>query len=775
MATDTDSHAFSTSKLTKCQRGDDRGTHLHVMRRYLLWLLTLITSIPVVARDFSYSYDGKTLKYEVVDEEAKTCTVKSNYVSGTVVIPATASDGTNNFLVTAIKDFAFQYCSGITSITIPDWVSSIGNSAFSGCSGLKSINIPNSVTTIGDLAFDYCLELKSISIPSSVTSIGATPFSSCNNLESINVDNQNKNYSSVDGVLFDKSKQTIITYPIKKGGSTYSIPNSVTTIGNLAFDKCTSLTSVTIPNSVTTIGNSAFSGCKGLTSVTIPTSVTTIGNSAFSGCMGLASVTIPTSVTTIGNSAFSSCIGITSLTIPNSLTTIGEYTFSYCSGLASVTIPSSVTSIGKNAFFNCTNLASVTIPSSVTSIGSGAFYYCSRLASITIPESVKSIGSTAFSGCSKLTSLTIPSSVTSIGSSAFRDCTNLASIIVDDQNGNYCSIDGVLFNKSKNRLIAYPAKKSSNTYVIPNSVTTIDEAAFEKCTGLTSITISNSVKTISNSAFYYCSGLTSLTISKSITSIEMYAFGFCSSLSKIYCLPEKVPTSDSNIFYYVPSSCKLYVHKNSIDAYKKATGWKDFTNVIGYYEKGGENEYLSVQNFEINPEEETYMPVYLNSERNYSDFSIDVYLPEGINALTKEDGKVDVKLAQEDSKHIISATIENDGAIRVNLKSTNNAIISNNGNEILFYLRVKRTDSNDLVDKYVGFHNAIFKDANYGYLFKDSDSKINDNISTSISDIESEQSTAIKLYDLKGLPVATPQPGQIYIRVQGSKVTKIVF
>ena len=195
--------------------------------------------------------------------------------------------------------------------------------AFHGCTSLTSVSIPNSVTSIGNSAFYRCSGLTSVTIPNSVTSIGQNVFSGCSGLTSV------------------------------------FIPNSVTSIGNSAFYDCSGLTSVTIPNSVTSIGQNVFSGCSGLTSVFIPNSVTSIGNSAFYDCSGLTSVTIPNSVTSIGQNVFSGCSGLTSVTIPNSVTSIGKRAFDGCSGLTSVTIPNSVTSIGKRAFDGCSSLAAI--------------------------------------------------------------------------------------------------------------------------------------------------------------------------------------------------------------------------------------------------------------------------------------------------------------------------------------------------------------------------------------------------------------------------------
>lgn len=304
--------------------------------------------------------------------------------TGKVTIPTTITYYGNTYTVKSIDGCAFQGCTGLTSVTIPNSVTSICAAAFDGCSGLKSVTIGNSVTTIGNDAFAGCSALTSITIPNSVTSIGEEAFIGCSGLTSV------------------------------------KIGSGVTSIEREAFSNCTGLTSVTIPNSVTEIGKYAFLYCPSLTSVTIPSSVKSIGVCAFSYCSSLTSVrisdleawckieldeegpffdyncayhlylndievkdlVIPNDVTSIRAWAFQGCIGLTSVTIPNSVTSIGEYAFEYCSGLTSATIGNGVTEINGEAFAGCSGLKTVTIGSCVNVINYEAFSGCSSLTDV---------------------------------------------------------------------------------------------------------------------------------------------------------------------------------------------------------------------------------------------------------------------------------------------------------------------------------------------------------------------------------------------------------
>ena len=286
-----------------------------------------------VGETFTYTYNDKTLTYKITDATNKyvqvgdgTNAAISTLASGTVSIPSSVTYLGQTYRVKKIGDYAFFACGDLTSVSIPNGVTSIGDYVFHQCWNLTSVSIPNSVTSIGNYAFYIC-NVTSVTIPNSVTSIGNGVFSGCGNMTSI------------------------------------TISNSVNSIGEEAFYKCSGLTSVTIPSSVTSIGEKAFMGCYGLTSINIPSSVTSIGKSAFENCSGLTSVSIPNSVNSIGESAFSGCRGLTSVSIPNSVTSIGEYAFMGCRGLTSVTAHmTSPFTFGAYAFFDIGETCKLYVP-----------------------------------------------------------------------------------------------------------------------------------------------------------------------------------------------------------------------------------------------------------------------------------------------------------------------------------------------------------------------------------------------------------------------------
>ena len=212
--------------------------------------------------------------------------------------------------VKEIGGIAFEGCTSLQDIDIPNSVTKIGGGAFEGCTSLQAIDIPNSVTEIGWYAFKGCKSLQSIDIPNSVKEIGIGAFSDCSTLQTINVAEDNEHYSSLDGILFNKELSALLQFPAGKIIESYSIPDSVTDIGEETFYGCTSLQTIDIPASVKEIGDWAFCGCTSLQTIDIPNSVSEIGKSAFKGCTSLQSVDIPNSVTYIGMFAFMDCTSL---------------------------------------------------------------------------------------------------------------------------------------------------------------------------------------------------------------------------------------------------------------------------------------------------------------------------------------------------------------------------------------------------------------------------------------------------------------------------------
>ena len=544
------------------------------MKKLILLLLTTLLPLAASAYDIeARNADGDTIFYNFINDSTELAVTlcderissEERKYSGDLVIPEEVTFDNKTLKVTAI-----------------------GSKAFDGCTKLTSIAIPNSVTTIGDYAFWHCDTLASITIPASVVNIGYLAFLHCERLTSIEVEEGNARYDSrndCNAIILTASNKLI------KGCKETIIPSDVTIIDDWAFGYCADLTSITIPEGVTNIGNSAFTWCTGLTSLTIPQSVMNIGEWAFLHCDGLASIqvasgntrydsrddcnaiiltasnklmtgckntTIPNGVTSISDWAFGYCYDLTSIAIPDGVTTIGEWAFGYCAGLTSVTIPSSVTSIGDWAFSGSYSLASAVVPNSVTHLGVGVFDGCAALASVTIPNGITTIGDHLFQDCAALTSVTIPDGVTTIGSYAFWGCYGLTSV------------------------------------TIPNSVRIIGEEAFCGCYGLPSIDIPHGVDSIGEGAFWKCFALTSVTIPHSVTAIGNYAFFNCSHLTSVTVL-NPTPVAITRDVFSNRMHATLYVLKSAKQAYLNADYWYEFKEIVELDETGILNSQFSAR------------------------------------------------------------------------------------------------------------------------------------------------------------------------------------
>ncbi len=451
----------------------------------------------------------------------------------------------------------------ISTVEISNGVTSIGDNAFYGCYFLTSVSIGNSVTSIGSSAFNECSGITSITIPNSVTSIKDRAFCNCS-LYSIIMGNSIK---SIGDYAFYHNKITSLTFP-----------NSLLSLGKGVCAYCSDLASVTLGNSVEILGERVFGDCNLKELYCNTKKVPTAADNAFSftpyesGTLYVPRESIDSYKTTtpwskfgivedIGDIYSGSCgyglnyyfnynTGVLKITGTG---TMKDYTiasdapwFSFRSYITMVEILDGVKSIGNYAFNDCSNLTSVAIPGSVTSIGSNAFADCSGLTSVTIPNSVTSIRERAFSGCSSLKFIEIPNSVTSIGKDAFSGCTGLKKVIVQDIAA-WC---GISFGSENANPLYYAHHLYSDenaeitNLVIPNSVTSIGNGAFNGCSGLTSVTIGNSVTSIGEMAFYNCSKLTSVTIGSGVTSIGSPVFS--SKPTKVIWLTNTPPQNYTN-------------------------------------------------------------------------------------------------------------------------------------------------------------------------------------------------------------------------------------
>ena len=534
----------------------------------------------------------------------------------------------------SIGEGTFAGCEKVDRVVIPDGIATIPNFAFRGCKDLKELALPAALTTIGESAFEECDELEEITMPTGVDSIGREAFKDCSQLFSIVFEGDapgtlgyNAFGGTADGFavfhregsngFFSGSWTSIPWYqfsrpdgsdgvtivdayrlegevtipseidglPVRELGAASfyfvngmtraTVPESVHTIGRIAFFSCYSLASVDIPATVTTIEAGAFGGGRVLRNInvsgenpnyrseggvlfskdgttlfqypggrsggvhhahyTIPAGVTTIAEAAFSGCNLLSDVTIGNQVTSIGSSAFDRCLRLRELTIGDGVTSIGDYAFHRCGSLDEVSFGANIETIGRGAFQGCVSLEAVTLPSRISSIGPLSFYGCESLTELNL-GGLGSIGTFAFSNCTGLTSVVLPDSLTELGTGAFTECTSLKTV----------SFGSGLSEIGDEAFIDCTAIRS---LTIPGTVTNIGSRAFKGCTSLSELELDEGARAIQFEAFAGCTRLESVVFPETINEMGGQAFYQCPALRRAFFRGDEPATFGNFVFH----------------------------------------------------------------------------------------------------------------------------------------------------------------------------------------------------------------------------------
>gem|GEM_PF-3314254 len=582
----------------------------------------MLESMLCVGAVTSITDNGLVYEFEVYED--KLVLVLTGYTDdmrSEVTVPSYIYYNKQRLPVKWVADGAFEGCSKLVKMTLPESIISIGKCTFQDCKNVKSVKIPESITSIGESTFKDCKKLEEINIPESVEKIGKCAFFGCSCIQvplTVNVEVIEDScfmgciaqkivmgekvkyirecaFKNSRGCMFPPNVVSIGKNAYEDSGiGTADFPSTLRVIEDSAFYKaynlvwnsmaegCESIGNyafahsrlgksqgnpVNIPNSVKTIGKCAFES-SGMFALNFGTGIKHIGGRMFMHCYNLLSVIFPETLESIGDSAFYECDDLVYLNLPDNIKTIGEYAFAGCSmSEREVILPAGLTTVAPHAFADCA-MNSVIIPNSVKSIGESAFGNCKYIGNLSIANSVTSIGKSAFSGCSNLETVNIPNSVASIGESAFEGCMNLKTANISN------SVKSV---GDKSFSGCAQLEKAD----IPNSVTELGESAFYNCPMLLSVNIPSRLQEIKPNTYYHSSRIRTLTIPASVTKIGAGAFHDGVRLLDIYNLSITPQPIDESVFpiydsynlitLHVPTGCKA--------AYQAADCWKTF-NIV---------------------------------------------------------------------------------------------------------------------------------------------------------------------------------------------------
>lgn len=491
-------------------------------------------------------------------------------------------------------------CSEFEDVVLPEGMEVISESFFKN-SLIRSVVIPNSVIEIKESAFENCINLEEVKFTNDLVNLSKSSFRMCEKLNNVIVP---KELKELPDFIFEKCNSlTNVVLPngLKKIGvgsfqkckslKNIELPESIVEIKTQAFNDCEALESIVLPKKVKILAGSAFQRCSNLKEVILSDKIRTIYSFTFNECVSLTNISLPKDIVSIEKSAFQGCSNLKEIVIPDLVEEICEYTFNYCTLLEKVSLPSKLKKISKVAFQSCANLKEIIMPNSVEELEEGVFQACSKLEKVVLSNKITYLPRRAFNTCKSLKEIELPSNITSldefslncgiekifipkevktISDKAFYGSTTLKEIIVDKDNENFESLDGVLYTKGLTYIKSYPKAKETTVFEIPTEVKSASEEVFdncknlikvvinsnfevlpswmfESCTNLEEVVISEGVKVFRNAVFRNCSKLKSIPLPTTLTKIDEYCFDGCTSLETI-CLPENLSTIGTKLF-----------------------------------------------------------------------------------------------------------------------------------------------------------------------------------------------------------------------------------